>query len=384
MVDGLCVTPAPQVLQCPHDYVTVCKNKDRSESPCCAKEETAEKAARCRDGTDSHDGRCTRILARERVHECPPGHALMSSHGTQCIKQEYGEAAPACVYPDELSPEGDSCLTTIQQGFEYICPDEYECVARSLKKKKKYSPLCSACVKIEKAQPTCGCPEGQDEFNGFCYEAGTYEFCQSRKGLPQKQAPPRKKGYTAVELYDQQPEVNCKPLGHVTCTCDLPFSLQGSGESSTCIHRDLIPAVPICRGQTDENGNCIAQVQKRVLYECAEGFTCDVVNKKGRCNCVRLTAVEPTKRCASGEEREDKCIEIIEEPKILECPQGYSETCCDNICTCTKTTLAVREIHCAPGAVSIQGDCAYVSKPSTSCEGVSTSLRFALSCLKKT
>lgn len=277
-----------------------------------------------------------------------------------------------CAHPDTLSPEGDSCLTTVEQGFEYICPDGYECIAHSLKKHKHYSPICSACAKTLEKHPICGCEEGQEELDGFCYEAGTFELCQSRRGLPRKQAPPKKKvvhpKYPAKEPHE--PEVNCKPLCRVSCTCDHPYTIQCADNMCTCINREIIPVIPVCRGQTDEDGNCIAQVQKRLLYQCAEGFTCDVVNKKGRCNCVRVTTAEPTMRCAAGQPHEDKCVEVIREPKLVDCPRGYSETCCDNKCSCTKTTLATREVKCAAGAVSIQGECAFVSKPSAGCEEV--------------
>ncbi|KAL8444237.1 hypothetical protein Emag_005594 [Eimeria magna] len=370
IVEGLCITPAPPVLQCPDDHITVCKKKDRAESPCCAKGEVSEKISRCRDGTDPHDGQCTRMLAYAMLHECPPGYAL-SLHGTQCVREESGEAAPTCVAPDVLSPEGDACLTDVQQGAEYVCPEDYECVSYFKKKYKHKSPLCSACAKTQQTHPICGCPEGQEEVDGFCYEAGTQEMCLSRRGAPRKQAPPTKYAGPPAkdkDTYEEEPEINCKALGRPACSCEPPFILQCDDQPCTCIHRQTIPTIPVCRGHLDEEGNCIAQVKKRLLYRCPEGFTCDVVNKKGRCNCVRVSTVEPTTRCAGGEEHDGRCIEVIEEPKILECPPGYSENCCDDICACTKTTLTHREVKCAPGAISIQGECAYVSKPSAGCD----------------
>lgn len=377
MVDDLCVTPAQPVLQCPDDHITVCNHKDRAEAPCCAKGETAERVAHCRDGAESHDGQCMRMLRHELAHECPPGHAL-SIHKTECIKEELGEAAPMCIYPDVLSPEGDSCLTTVEQGFEYVCPEGYECVSHSLKKHK--SPICSACAKTEEMIPTCGCGEDQEEFEGHCYDAGVHELCQARRGLPRKQAPPKKKDhhYPSKEPYEHEPEVDCKPLGRVTCTCEHPYNLDCNDHSCICINREIIPVVPVCRGQTDEHGNCIAQVQKRLLYQCSEGFTCDTVNKKGECQCTRISSVKPTKRCITGEEHEGKCVELVQEPSVVECPHGYSEHCCDDICSCTKTSLAVREVRCGAGAVSVEGECAYVSKPSSCCDEVSPPLPLAL------
>lgn len=376
MVDGLCITPATPILQCPDEHIAVCKKKDRAESPCCARAETAERIARCRDGAESHDGQCTRVLAHAPINECPPGYAL-SAHETRCIKEEFGVASPLCVYPDVLSPEADSCLTTVQQGFQYVCPDGFECVAYSKKKYKHWSPVCSACEKIEEAIPFCGCGEGQEEIDGFCYEGGLQDVCMTRKGMPRKQAPPKKKHSPPppppMKEKDiiEEPEVDCKPLGRVSCICEHPFTLQCEHNSCKCIHRESAPLVPVCRGNTDEDGNCIAQVQKRLLYECAEGFTCDPTDKKGRCRCIRITSAEPTTRCASGKEHEGKCIEVMTEPLIVECPHGFAENCCDDRCTCTRTSLVTREVKCSPGAVSIQGDCAYVSKPSPGCDEVS-------------
>lgn len=369
MVDDLCVIPAAPVLQCPDDHITVCNHKDRVEAPCCAKGETAERVAHCRDGAESHDGQCMRMLGHEIVHDCPPGHAL-SIHKTECIKEELGEIAPTCIYPDVLSPEGDSCLTTVEQGFEYVCPEGYECVSHSLK--KHMSPICSACAKTQETSPACGCCEDQEEFEGYCYDAGTHELCQARRGLPRKQAPPKKHHhYPSKDPYDHEPEVDCKPLGRVSCTCEHPFTLHCNDGSCTCINREIIPVVPVCRGHTDEQGNCIAQVQKRLLYHCSEGFTCDTINKKGECQCIRISSAKPTKRCVSGEEHYGKCVEFIQEPSVVDCPHGYSENCCEGICSCTKTSLAVRELRCDSGAVSIQGECAYVSKPSAGCDEVS-------------
>lgn len=366
MVDDLCVTPAPSILQCPEEHITICREKDRAESPCCAKTETADRVSRCREGAKSQQGHCVRTLSHPLVNYCPAEYAL-NAGGTECIKQEFGKASPLCVAPDVLSPEGDSCLTTVQEGFQYICPDGYECVAQSMKKSKTFSPICSACAKTEETQPDCRCPEDQEEVDGFCYEAGTSAACQSRLTVPLKQAQLKKKGVPAKERGKGSEVVNCKPLGRISCTCNHPYKLQCDGNNCTCIHTETIPPTPICKGYTDADGNCLSQVQKRLLYECAEGFTCDVVDKKGRCHCVRITSVAPVQRCAAGTHEDGKCLEVVKEPQIVECPSGHTETCCDSICTCTKTTLAVRDIKCAVGAVSIQGECVYVSKPSAGC-----------------
>lgn len=368
-MDGLCVMPAQAVLQCPDHYITVCKKKDGAESPCCAKPQTAEKIARCPDGTEFQDGHCTRLLAHQPVAECPLGFGL-SEHGTQCIKEELGMPAPTCVPPDVLSPEGDSCITTTEQGFEYVCPDEYECISHTIKKKKKYSPLCSACAKTTEALPNCGCPEGLQEVDGFCYEPDIYALCQSRRAVPRKQAPSKKQPvYPSKEA--PEPEIDCKPVGPVTCECALPFSLECAGDLCRCLHRQVLPTMPICRGEIDEAGNCLTQAKKRLLYTCPEGFTCDVVDKKGQCQCTRVVVAEPLSRCLTGEPHDNKCIEVIREEKVVECPPGYTEKCCDNQCSCTKTHLAVRQVKCEDGAVSIQGQCAYVSKPSPGCFEVS-------------
>lgn len=337
-MEGLCITPAEQVLQCPEEHITVCKHKDRAESPCCAKGLTADKVAYCREGTErTHDGRCMRSLAHKPLVECPPGYGL-SHHGTQCVKEERGEASPVCAPPDVLSPEGDSCLTTVGEGFQYVCPEGYECVTHSrhsMKKMKHFSPTCSACAKTTEAQPTCGCPEGQREVEGSCYDEEAYEYCQSRSSLPRKQAPPTKNPIPTVPTKDKSEEVfSCLPLGRVACTCELPYELQCTGHLCTCINTELVPVVPITR-------------------------------------------------CLVGEMQGDKCIEFIQEPQSLECPPGYTETCCEDKCSCTKTSLALREVRCASGAVHIQGQCVYVSKPSPGCEEVglhsASSLIFLLS-----
>ncbi|OEH78485.1 oocyst wall protein [Cyclospora cayetanensis] len=372
MVDGLCITPAAPVLECPNGYINICKAKDRAESPCCAKGHTAEKIARCREGMQSQDGYCTSIVAHEAVTECPAGYALIN-HGLQCIKQERGQAAAACVAPDVLSAEGDSCLRTMQQGYEYICPDEYQCIAYA-HTKKKYSPVCSACAKTTEMQPLCGCPEGQIEVQGYCFEEDVYGVCQRHQGMPRKQAPSKRQPVKPTKKGEEAPEPSCSPVGRVSCSCEESYTLHCTSNICTCINREIIPVVPICRGELDESGKCMAQVKTPLLYTCAEGFTCDVVNKKGRCHCVRVAIAEPSARCAAGEPHKGKCMEVVREQKIVECPQGYSETCCDNHCSCTKTHLATREVKCASGAVSIQGECVYVSQPSPGCEVVSLAI----------
>ncbi|CDJ43463.1 oocyst wall protein COWP, putative [Eimeria tenella] len=370
MVEGLCVMPAEAVMQCPEEYITACTKKDLAQSPCCAKSQTAEKIAHCRDGTEFHEGHCTRVLTHQPVVECPVGFGL-SHEGLLCVKEEIGQPTPVCAPPDALSAEGDSCITTVEQGFEYVCPDEFECIA-STHKKKKYSPLCSACARTTEAPPHCGCPEGQIAVEGFCYDAETYALCQNRRVPPRKQAPSKKQPVAYPSKDIPEPEIDCKPIGPIICDCDRPFSLECAGEVCRCLHREVLPVTPICRGQLDEGGNCIALAQKRPMYTCAEGFTCDVIDKKGQCRCTRMLTAEPTSRCLVGEPHGHKCIEVVKEEKIFDCPPGYIETCCEDRCTCTKTHLAMRQVKCEEGAVSIQGDCAFVSKPSAGCYEVTS------------
>ena len=312
-----------------------------------------------------------RILSQRALVECPPGYGL-SHHGTQCIKEERGQASPVCAPPDVLSPDGDSCLTTIQQGYEYVCPDGYQCVSHHLKQHHHKSPVCSACAKTTEALPTCGCPEGQTEVEGACYDEEEYASCQFRRSGPRKQAPPTKMthGKAPPPTKGKEEAPICKALGPVSCTCEQGFNLECSNNFCTCINRELIPTVPVCNGEVDENGICLGQAKKRLLYQCAEGYTCDVVNHHGRCNCVRVLTAEPTTRCLVGELKGDKCIDVAQEPPVVGCPPGYEETCCEGLCSCTKTTLAMREVRCPEGAVNVNGECLYVSKPSAGCEEV--------------
>lgn len=370
-MDGLCVMPAQAVIQCPDHYITVCNKKDRLESPCCAKPVTAERISICPNGTEFQDGYCTRFIAHQPIVECPVGFGLTET-GTQCVQEEIGEPVPICVPPDVLSPDGDSCITTVEKGFEYVCPDDYACISYSIKKKKKYSPMCSACAKTTETLPRCGCPPGLQEVEGFCYDPDIYALCQTRPMVPRKQAPSKNQiAYPSKDVPEPEPEIDCSPVAPVACQCQLPFSLECSGKLCRCLHREVLPTMPICRGELDEGGNCLIGAKKQPGYTCQEGFTCDVINKKGQCRCARILVADPISRCLVGEPHDNRCIEVIKEDKVVECPPGYNDDCCDNQCQCTKTLMAVRQIKCEDGAVNIQGQCAYVSKPSPGCYEVS-------------
>lgn len=395
VVDELCVTPVPPVLNCPENFFTACTDEENAEASCCAKGETISKSELCRDGSKEQDGTCKRIIVRPAKLACPPHHALgmVGDKGLQCILQETGGVSATCRPPDTLSPEGDACIATVEEGFQYVCPEGYQCSAAPLMEKKhekKKGNFCASCLKLFEAEPKCACPDGEEESEGFCFESGALETCRARrqaaanrpgKGVtappgkaavrPPGKATARPPGKAAVSAENAEnessPEVKCKPLSRILCTCEETFMLSCSGSNCTCIKKEEIPVNPECRGTPTESGGCTVQVQKAPYYECAEGFSCEVVDKHGRCTCVNTTSVEPHLECDSGLREGDKCIEIVNETKTLECPPGFAEACISTGCSCMKTILARRIQQCPLGAVSIQGLCATVATPFTGC-----------------